>query len=570
MTAPAFKPDSIPAELRAWKRWICWRLEDVPGREKPAKVPYVAEASARRRAKTTDERDWATFDEALAARESGGFDGIGFVFTATPYVGVDLDGTVGDDGTLSNVAREFVDALPGAYVERSQSGRGLHLIAKGQLPVGGRRNGKVEMYDASSPRYFALTGDAVGPIPAAVPDHTAAVGRLHSRWIGSDAPQPVASTTPAPQTAVSAEAVAALVEAARKGRHWRRFIALFDEGADVQGRGRDSELDSELAAILCELTDDEDLVVEGMAASDLAPARSGLVKRADVRARWPEQRNGVSYLRYTVRNVRKHVGPARPAAREEAAAPLAERWPLFSGRQLLAAPEPAWLVKDALFASGLTLLYGMKGTFKSFIALSLAAAVAAGDPWLGRPATQGTVVYVIAEGKGFFRRRVQALGCADAAIRYATVPVNLFRNGEATAFAERVRAQLGDARPALFVFDTLARSMVGAEENSNSDMAMTVEHAQALQHEFGAAVLLVHHTGKDGLTARGGYALVAASDVVLRLDKTAPRAVTLTFENTKDWEEPAPLRLALAVRAPSLVGGPVAGYGAGPGLQGCS
>ena len=175
MTAPS--PERIPAELRAAKRWLCWKLEDV-GRPKKAKVPYTVNG---RRARTTDERDWSTFDEACAA--AGRYDGIGFVFTGTPYAGVDLDGAIGDGG-MTATAQEFVDALPGAYAERSQSGHGVHLIVRGQLPPGGRRKDDVEMYDTTSPRYFAITGDVLGAPVETIPDHTSALHTLHTKYIG--------------------------------------------------------------------------------------------------------------------------------------------------------------------------------------------------------------------------------------------------------------------------------------------------------------------------------------------------------------------------------------------------
>ncbi len=327
----------------------------------------------------------------------------------------------------------------------------------------------------------------------------------------------------------------------------RLFVYLYGDAADVEslmlqpGKSR-SELDIDFACLLARYGSRDPVVIEAVM-RDQSPLR---------RPKWDERRAATTLLGFTVKNAlrrtRDDPDPRTLGMQPEATV----RWRLHTGAQLLAMPEPAWLVKDAIFAGGLTLLYGMKGTYKSFVALSLAHAIATGAPWIGgRTTTPGVVVYIVAEGRGFFRRRVEALGCASANIRYVTVPVNLFR-GEAAAFAEHVRAQLGDVPVALFVFDTLARSMVGGEENSNSDMATVVEAAQSLQLGSDAAVLLVHHTGKDGLTARGGYSLECAGDVILRLDKTGDKAVTLTSQNTKDWEEPDPLRLSLVPAGQSL------------------
>ena len=53
-------------------------------------------------------------------------------------------------------------------------------------------------------------------------------------------------------------------------------------------------------------------------------------------------------------------------------------------------------------------------------------------------------------------------------------------------------------RPALIIVDTLARCMVGGDENSAKDMGLFIAHADALRKETGATVLIIHHTGKNG------------------------------------------------------------------------
>lgn len=326
----------------------------------------------------------------------------------------------------------------------------------------------------------------------------------------------------------------------------RRFHQLFIAGEGRPGRAP-SDAEFDLAALLTRHSPDNAQCARVLLQSALVQAWDVDTRRrrdAFVNPLAPGKRGHGAYCLATVDTVR--------AMQPDASSSPTGRWRLFTADELLALPEPPWLVHDVLFAGGFTLLYGMKGTFKSFVAHSLAETIGRGAAWLGtRTVNQGTVVYVVAEGKGYFGRRIRAMGpCAG--VRYVTVPVNLF-TGEATDFAEAVRAQLGDARPSLFVFDTLARSMVGGEENSNSDMMVVVDAAQRLQHDFDAAVLLVHHTGKDGLSERGGSALRAAADIVVKLEKTGPLTVNLLFENTKDLAEPTPVGLTLVEREQSLV-----------------
>jgi len=56
-------------------------------------------------------------------------------------------------------AREILDLFPGAYVEVSPSGTGIHIFTRGVAPHNGKRSyhdGAVEVYDRE--RFFTVTG----------------------------------------------------------------------------------------------------------------------------------------------------------------------------------------------------------------------------------------------------------------------------------------------------------------------------------------------------------------------------------------------------------------------------
>ena len=105
---------------------------------------------------------WTGFETAL--KSSVNYDGIGFMFSDSGYFGVDLDDCRDSidsylHGDKSDIIAEFIDTLQ-TYAEYSQSRNGIHLICRGSLPAGRRRNGKVEMYDSG--RFFIMTGNAIG------------------------------------------------------------------------------------------------------------------------------------------------------------------------------------------------------------------------------------------------------------------------------------------------------------------------------------------------------------------------------------------------------------------------
>src|SRR5690606_19173458 len=79
------------------------------------------------------------------------------------------------------------------------------------------------------------------------------------------------------------------------------------------------------------------------------------------------------------------------------------------------------------------------------------------------------------------------------AIHWLPDPVNV-ADTDAVGSLIRVAKEL---KPSLIVFDTLARSIVGADENSAKDMGEVVAKLDWLRKATSATVLLVHHTGKD-------------------------------------------------------------------------
>lgn len=167
---------NIPAEMRAYAQWIVWRFEDRGG-DKPTKVPYIPNGNGER-AKVIDPSTWRTFDEAVAAAPA--HDGIGFVLTDNdPYTIVDLD-DAGGDAQLFNLQREICSRL-NSYTELSPSRKGVHVIVRGKIPAGRKRN-KIEIY--SSARYMTMTGNHLNNTPTVIADQHAAVNELFERLCG--------------------------------------------------------------------------------------------------------------------------------------------------------------------------------------------------------------------------------------------------------------------------------------------------------------------------------------------------------------------------------------------------
>ncbi|MFN3722273.1 MAG: DUF3987 domain-containing protein [Paracoccaceae bacterium] len=185
------KFENIPEEMKPWAQWVIWRYEVRNGKQ--TKVPYCARSN--RGASVTDPSTWATFAEACAAYEAGMGDGIGFVLTeGDPFTFIDLDVKEGESPTPEQ--QSILDRSRG-YVELSPSGRGVHIIGKGQVPSGRKsEKRKIEVY--SSARYMTMTGDVFRP-GAVEPQQDLLQGVWAS--LGDSAPQASQDVPDAPQTA---------------------------------------------------------------------------------------------------------------------------------------------------------------------------------------------------------------------------------------------------------------------------------------------------------------------------------------------------------------------------------
>lgn len=138
---------NIPIELQSLHQWVCSSSNN--------KLPMIATCPAP--ASSTDPNTWSTFEESVMSVECGNYDNIGFVFNNNGIVGIDIDDGYDDDGFLSDIATYIIGTCK-SYTEKSRSGRGFHILIKGDLPFKGKNNlSGVEIYKQS--RYFIMTGN---------------------------------------------------------------------------------------------------------------------------------------------------------------------------------------------------------------------------------------------------------------------------------------------------------------------------------------------------------------------------------------------------------------------------
>lgn len=236
------KYEYIPSELKAIPNWVCWRaIPDANSHSGIRKVPINPLTGGQ--AMSNNAQTWSSFETAL--KSSAHYDGIGFMFSGSGYFGVDLDDCRDKIdaylcGDMSGVVAEFILALQ-TYAEQSQSGNGIHLICRGTLPSGGRRKGKIEMYDSG--RFFIMTGNAIGDYPY-ISDCTERIKPLHQKYFGSVSAPVNHSVPPAVPTLSEQEIINKIINS----QNGEKFNALYS--GDFSDYPSQSEADMAFCSIL--------------------------------------------------------------------------------------------------------------------------------------------------------------------------------------------------------------------------------------------------------------------------------------------------------------------------------
>lgn len=232
------KYSAIPQELKGYKNWVCWQAyPDPKSHSGISKKPVNPKTGGLAQPNNPD--TWSDFETAV--RESAKYSGIGFMFSNSPFFGVDLDDMPNDiqdyqNGGADNIISEFVNTLQ-SYTEFSQSKTGVHIICKGTLPEGRRKakndSGGFEMYENG--RFFVVTGNYCSEY-GYINDCTESVKPLHSKYLGKAAePKPNKNIT------VNLNSVDDIVRAACSAKNGSLFKALYS--GDFSAYSSQSEAD---------------------------------------------------------------------------------------------------------------------------------------------------------------------------------------------------------------------------------------------------------------------------------------------------------------------------------------
>lgn len=180
-----------------------------------------------------------------------------------------------------------------------------------------------------------------------------------------------------------------------------------------------------------------------------------------------------------------------------------------------------WVVDGIIEAGKIQMIWGESGAYKSAGLVDLGLHVALGRDWCGHKVKQGKVIYLQAEGDDVETRIgvwCKGHGLTDDHVAdFGTYPgMDLFLD---TTEGELLAQVCDKLKPVLIIIDTYATTMSG-NENDAQDSGRYVRTMKRLARN-GAAVTLIHHSGKDtSRGARGSISMWGAMDQVYNWSAT--------------------------------------------------
>lgn len=181
-------------------------------------------------------------------------------------------------------------------------------------------------------------------------------------------------------------------------------------------------------------------------------------------------------------------------------------------------PEARWLIESLWADSGVGVIGGTPKSYKSWLGLEIACAVASGTRCLGHfevPRAGPTLVYLAEDDLGEVRIRLEHLARSKGllldqldvhVICAPTVRLDIERD------LKRLAKTVAQIQPRFLLLDPFVR-LHHLDENNASDISHILGHLRTIQRHYDTAVCVVHHTRKQSSSGQRGQALRGSGDL---------------------------------------------------------
>ncbi len=220
-----------------------------------------------------------------------------------------------------------------------------------------------------------------------------------------------------------------------------------------------------------------------------------------------------------------------------------------------------WLIEGLWAASGVGVIGGSPKSCKSWLGLEMAVSVSTGTPCLGRfdvrrPGT--ALVYLAEDAPHVVRDRLLAL-CTHRQMSIDRLDVRVITSPvlrlDIESHFQLLAATVTRHRPRMLLLDPFVR-LQRINENDAQEVATILDRLRALQRAHDMAIMVVHHTRKNGSRSQQGQALRGSGDFWAWGDSNLyltheRKQLRLTMEH-RAAAPPDPLSLQLVLDPPHL------------------
>jgi len=281
--------DNIPNELKILNQWSVFKtyLDKESGKTKK----IIISPNNAKFAKCNDASTWTDFNTAKIYSQKYNYNGLAFALTNN-IVFIDLDNCIDlkTNKITNSKAKQILELLPNTYAEKSISGKGIHLLCKGELPQDCyNRNDKngVEIYDTN--RFICMTGDLLDNSTKMLKDYSKIIHELAYNLVGKK--KVFKEFIPKVATKTDSE----LITQIQNSKQSVKFNALFN--GDISSYPSHSHAESALVFMLAWWTQDTSQIDNIVRSSAL------------FRSKWDSLRGNITYGKQLINQALSTVIP---------------------------------------------------------------------------------------------------------------------------------------------------------------------------------------------------------------------------------------------------------------------